>query len=111
MLLPHADIFKERKKHFEDIFQWNAGNTLATKLSLRYSLWKRDPTNDIRVIQFCLSIPENQYVQNGMDRALIRRATEQYLPDKVRLNQHIRGVQGADWVHRMMPIWDTFVGS
>ena len=67
------DIFNERKKHFEDVFQWNAGNTLAAKLSLRYSLWKRDPTNDLRVIRFCLSLPEDQYVQNGMDRALIRR--------------------------------------
>ena len=41
--------------------------------------------------------------------ALIRRATENYLPDKVRLNQRIRGVQGADWVHRMIPNWDTFI--
>ena len=82
-------------------------NFLLQNLSLRYSLWKRDPTNDLRVIRFCLSVPEDQYVQNGMDRALIRRATENYLPDKVRLNQQIRGVQGVDWVHRMMPRWDT----
>lgn len=104
----NSGVFNERKKHFEDIFQWNAGNTLAAKLSLRHSLWKRDPTNDIRVIQFCLSLPEGQYVQNGLDRALIRKSTENYLPDKVRLNQRIRGVQGADWVHRMIPKWDTF---
>ena len=44
-----------------------------------YSLWKRDPTNDLRVIHFCLSVPEEQYVQNGMDRALIRRSTERLL--------------------------------
>ena len=31
------------------------------------------------------------------------------LPDKVRLNQRIRGVQGADWVHRMIPYWNTFI--
>ena len=30
------------------------------------------------------------------------------LPDKVRLNQRIRGVQGADWVHRMIPYWDFY---
>ncbi|MFD0047955.1 lasso peptide isopeptide bond-forming cyclase [Actinomycetes bacterium NPDC127524] len=102
----NTNIFYERKKHFEDIFQWNAGNTLTSKLSLRYSLWKRDPTNDLRVIRFCLSLPENQYVQNGIDRALIRRGTENYLPDKIRMNQRIRGVQGADWVHRMILKWD-----
>ncbi|WP_176584709.1 lasso peptide isopeptide bond-forming cyclase [Priestia megaterium] len=103
-----TNIYEQRKRHFEDVFHWNASNTLATKLSLRYGLWKRDPTNDLRVIRFCLSLPEEQYVQNGMDRALIRRSTENLLPDTVRLNQRIRGVQGADWVHRMMPHWSEF---
>ena len=104
-----ANIFEQRKSHFEDVFHWNASNTLASKLSLNYSLWKRDPTNDIRVIRFCLSLPEEQYVQNGIDRALIRRSTENLLPDEIRLNQRIRGVQGADWVHRMIPYWNQFV--
>ncbi|MFP3123385.1 lasso peptide isopeptide bond-forming cyclase [Ectobacillus funiculus] len=104
-----TDIYEQRKSHFEEVFHWNASNTLSTKLSLRYSLWKRDPSNDIRVIRFCLSLPEEQYVQNGLDRALIRRATEKLLPDEIRLNQRIRGVQGADWVHRMAPYWNRFV--
>lgn len=103
-----GNVFQQRRSHFEEVFHWNAGNTLSSKLSLRHSLWKRDPSNDIRVIRFCLSLPEEQYVQNGLDRALIRRATENLLPDNVRLNQQIRGVQGADWVHRMMPNWNTF---
>lgn len=103
------NIYMERRSLFEDIFPWNAGNTLTSKLSLRYSLWKRDPSNDIRVVRFCLSVPEEQYVQKGLDRALIRRSTENLLPDNVRLNQRIRGVQGADWVHRMIPHWDRFV--
>lgn len=98
-----------RMRHFEELFHWNASNTLAAKLSLHYSLWKRDPTNDLRVIRFCLSVPEEQYVQEGLDRALIRRAAEHLLPDKVRLNQRVRGVQGADWVHRMLPAWDEFI--
>ncbi|WP_368657357.1 lasso peptide isopeptide bond-forming cyclase [Metabacillus halosaccharovorans] len=107
--LLEATAYEQRKRHFEDLFHWNASNTIATKLSLKYSLWKRDPTNDLRVVRFCLSVPENQYVQNGMDRALIRRSTENFLPDEVRLNQRIRGVQGADWIHRMAPHWDIFI--
>lgn len=106
---PISDIYSERKKHFEDVFQWNTSGTLAAKLSLRYSVLKRDPTNDIRLIRYCLSVPENQYVQNGVDRALVRRATENYLPDKVRLNQRFYGVQGVDWVHRMILKWDIFI--
>lgn len=98
---PRLGITNERKQILEDIYPWNTGNALTCKLSLRYSLWKRDPTNDIRVVRFCLSLPEDQFVQNGMDRALIRRATEGYLPDNVRLNQRVRGVQGIDWIYRM----------
>jgi asparagine synthase (glutamine-hydrolysing) len=107
--LATSNIYEQRKNHFEELFHWNATNTLSTKLSLRYSLWNRDPTNDIRVIRFCLSVPEEQYVQNGLDRSLIRRSTENYLPDNVRLNQRIRGVQGADWIHRMTPYWNQFI--
>ncbi|GGI46100.1 asparagine synthetase B [Paenibacillus marchantiophytorum] len=104
-----SNIYEQRRRHFQDLFHWNATNTLTTKLSLRHSLWQRDPTNDIRVIRYCLSVPEDQYVQNGLDRALIRRSTEKLLPDTIRLNQRIRGVQGADWVHRMVPHWDSFL--
>ncbi|MBP3951505.1 asparagine synthase-related protein [Bacillus suaedae] len=103
------NIYELRRRHFEDIFHWNSTNSFAAKLSLRYGLWKRDSTNDLRVIKFCLSVPEEQCVRNGMDRALIRRATKGYLPDKVRLNQRIRGVQGADWVERMKPHWKAFI--
>ncbi|GAF66986.1 asparagine synthase [Bacillus sp. TS-2] len=105
------NVFKQRARHFQDLFHWNASNTWSAKLSLPYSVWKRDATNDLRVIQFCLSLPEDQYVMKGLDRALIRRATEGLLPDKVRLNQQTRGVQGADWVHRMLPHWPDFINE
>ncbi|PFP29480.1 asparagine synthetase B [Bacillus sp. AFS073361] len=97
--------YNERKKWFENGYYWNASGTALSKLSLRYSLWSRDPTNDIRVINYCLSVPENQFVQDGYNRSLIRRSTKGYLPDKVRLNQRFRGIQGADWVYRMIPSW------
>lgn len=104
-----SNVKDERSRHFEDEYQWNTTNSLATKLSLKHGLWKRDPTNDLRVIRFCLSIPEDQFVHDGLDRALIRRSTKDYLPDDVRLNQKVRGIQGADWVHRMVPDWPFFV--
>ncbi|MEK3725238.1 asparagine synthase-related protein [Paenibacillus sp. FSL H8-0034] len=107
-LLSAYDI---RKQQFEQLYSWNLNGTIGTKLSLRYSLWERDPTNDLRVIRFCLSVPDNQFVQNGLDRALIRRATADYLPDNVRLNQKKRGVQGADGVHRMAPSWKAFINE
>ncbi|WP_191565589.1 lasso peptide isopeptide bond-forming cyclase [Metabacillus idriensis] len=104
-----TDVYQIRNNQFSQLHFWGLNGTLGTKLSLRHSLWERDPTNDIRVIQYCLSVPEEQYVQNGVDRSLIRRATKNYLPDNIRLNQRSRGIQGADGVHRMLHCWNAFI--
>ncbi|SFI88986.1 asparagine synthase (glutamine-hydrolysing) [Paenibacillus sp. UNC496MF] len=104
-----ADFIRARLDEFESLtFPHMTGN-LETRLSLRYGIWERDPTYDPRVIRFCLSVPLEQYVQDGVDRSLMRRATRGYLPDEVRLNQRYRGVQGADWIHRMRPEWRAFM--
>ncbi|MFB6801737.1 lasso peptide isopeptide bond-forming cyclase [Peribacillus butanolivorans] len=106
-----TSAYEVRKNQFENSYYWNITGTYGSKLSLRYSVWDRDPTNDLRVIRFCLSVPEEQYVRNGLDRALVRRSTKGYLPDKVRLNLRTRGVQGADGVHRMASQWDEFINE
>ncbi|MGJ9459033.1 asparagine synthase-related protein [Oceanobacillus sp. CF4.6] len=103
------DPFKVRRDHFSKLYTWNKTGTIETKLSLKYSLWNRDPTNDINVIRFCLSLPKEQYVNSGFERSLIRRVTKGKLPDKVRLNQTSRGVQGADVIQRMAPSWESFI--
>ncbi|MFS0822761.1 asparagine synthase-related protein [Bacillus sp. 1P02SD] len=106
---PEFDISRERKYFIGNEYVWNANGTSFSKLSLQYGVMMRDPTNDIRVINYCMSLPLDQFFNNGLDRALIRRATEGFLPDNVRLNQKIQGVQGADWVHRMAPYWTNLI--
>jgi len=101
--------YEARKQQFNELNIWSLTGTAGTRMSLRYGLWERDPTNDLNVIRFCLSLPERQCVQKGVDRSLIRRATAHYLPDNVRLNQRTRGVQGADGVFRMSDQWDDFI--
>lgn len=96
---------------FSNLATANKDGAVTSKISMGYGVWERDPTNDPRIIKFCLSVPYNQYVQNGMDRALIRRATAGDLPDKIRLNQKVRGLQPADWVQRMLPIWPAFTSE
>lgn len=103
--------FEAREYQFRDLSISNHQGVSTTKFSLRYRLWERDPTADPRVIRFCLSIPVEQYVQNGFDRSLVRRATEGRLPDEVRMNQRVRGIQGADWIHRMLPNWGAFINE
>lgn len=105
--MPNA--FEMRNKQFEELYYWSVSGTFSTKLSLRHAIVDRDPTNDLRVIDFCQSVPEEQYVQDGQTRSLIRRSMKDYLPDIVRLNQKIRGIQGTDGIYRMLPIWEIFI--
>lgn len=106
-----SDPLEARKQHFERVNMWSTTGTTGCKLSLRYSVYGHDPTNDLRVIRFCLSVPMEEFVQDGMDRALIRRSTKGWLPDSIRLNQRTRGIQAADSIHRMSKDWPAFVGE
>lgn len=103
------NLAKYRENYFKQLYVWNKSGVASTKLSLRYSVWDRDPTNDLNVIRFCLALPEEQYALGGMGRSIIRRSMKHLLPDKVRLNQTSRGIQGADVVHRMSSGWDGFI--
>lgn len=104
-------ISSQRNYIIDNEFIWNSNGIAFSKLSLQYGLWMRDPTNDVRVINYCMSLPLEQFINNGMDRALIRNATKGYLPDKVRLNQTKYGIQAADWLHRMIPYWTDFINE
>lgn len=100
-------MLREREDYFSNQAVLSMQGTISAKSSYRLGIWERDATSDIRLIKFCLSIPVEQYVKNGFGRSLIRRATNHILPDKVRLNQRTRGVQGMDWVHRIIPQWPS----
>jgi asparagine synthase (glutamine-hydrolysing) len=62
----------------------------------------RDPTLDVRVLSYCLSVPEHLLLDktSSNDRMLIRTAMKSRLPDLVRLNQK-RGLQSADLCVRL----------
>ncbi|MFD1952799.1 asparagine synthase-related protein [Paenibacillus thailandensis] len=104
-----ATVLTERQDYFSNLAIFNLQGTLAAKNSYRFKVWERDPTSDPRLVRFCLSIPFDQYVRNGYGRSLIRRATEHILPDKVRLNQSSRGIQGIDWAYRVASVWPDII--
>ena len=56
----------------------------------------RDPTSDRRLVEFCLSIPTEEYLKDGVPRALARRALADRLPAAV-LDEKKIGYQAADW--------------
>lgn len=56
----------------------------------------RDPTADRRLVEFCLSVPEEQFLVGGEPRGLARRAFADRLPQAV-LTERRQGLQSADW--------------
>ncbi len=56
----------------------------------------RDPTADRRLVEFCLSVPTEQFMLDGAPRALARRALADRLPAAV-LDAPLKGYQAADW--------------
>jgi asparagine synthase (glutamine-hydrolysing) len=56
----------------------------------------RDPTADVDVVAYCLGVPAEQYLAEGIDRSLIRRAMWGLLPEMV-LTNRLSGLQMPDW--------------
>lgn len=59
---------------------------------------KRDATADVRLLEFCLSLPTEMLLDGGGRRPLARAALADRLPREVR-DAPGKGYQGADW-HR-----------
>jgi asparagine synthase (glutamine-hydrolysing) len=72
-----------------------ANGALYHELGAAYGIELRDPTADIRLAEFCLGIPRDQYFRGRQSRWLVRRAMEGLLPPAVQWNTR-RGIQSAD---------------
>ena len=70
----------------------------------------RDPTVDLRVIEFLLAIPEDQFLRNGQTKWLLRRAMSGRLSPLV-LKERRKGLAGADWYLRVAPYRDRFAAA
>jgi asparagine synthase (glutamine-hydrolysing) len=78
---------------------------LETHLSLSAGILMRDPTRDRRILEFCMRLPENQFVYNGTERRLVREYLKSYLPKEVIADYRHRGLQSADTVERLSKNW------
>jgi asparagine synthase (glutamine-hydrolysing) len=63
----------------------------------------RDPTYDRRIVEFCLTVPLEEFLRGGQLRSLVRRAMEGRLPPST-LRRTQRGRQSADWYVNMEAI-------
>jgi asparagine synthase (glutamine-hydrolysing) len=78
-----------------DLFgDWNAAEQAL------HGVQTRDPTADIDVIAYCFGVPPEQYLAEGVDRSLVRRAMWGLLPEIV-LTNRLLGWQAADWFEKL----------
>ncbi len=80
---------------------WRAAEKALTGVEVR------DPTADIDVVAYCFGVPDQQYLAEGIDRSLIRRAMWGLLPEKVLTNRRA-GLQAADWHEKLEGRRDEF---
>jgi asparagine synthase (glutamine-hydrolysing) len=60
----------------------------------------RDPLGDIRLIDYCIAIPPDQFMRNGITRSLARRVLADRVPAVV-LGENRIGRQTPEWFHRL----------
>ena len=74
--------------------EWQAAVAAITGVEVR------DPTSDLDVVAYCLGVPPEQFLAEGIDRSLVRRAMWGMLPEIVLTNRLI-GIQSADWYEKI----------
>jgi asparagine synthase (glutamine-hydrolysing) len=80
--------------HIDYAGDWHAAEKAVTGIEVR------DPTADMDVVSYCYGVPSEQYLAEGIDRSLIRRAMWELLPESV-LTNRLHGLQGADWHEKL----------
>jgi asparagine synthase (glutamine-hydrolysing) len=88
-----------RQPHLINAFQSCAMGELDT-LGNAYGLNVRTPAMDKRIIEFCWGIPNEQYIRNGYNKWLIKRAMKDKMPDEI-VYAKKRGIQAADSIYKM----------
>ena len=78
-----------------------------TQFGLSTGMLLRDPTKDIRMIEFCRQIPFSVFTHNGTPRQLIRGAFSSTLPKSILEPWEQHGILNADWSQRIKRDWQT----
>lgn len=82
--------------HRLDAFQHMDFGTYRKGVLAGWGIDKRDATVDRRLIEFCLSLPVDMLLKDGVRRPLARAALSDRLPPAV-LDEAGKGYQAADW--------------
>lgn len=87
-----------------------AGRERYDQVAGSFGIELRDPFMDIRVIDFCLSLPPEQLHDGGWPKMILRRAIEQRIPDDVAWRQGKEHLAG-DFSRRLLDSWPSWADS
>lgn len=79
----------------------DAVGEIHSGLRAMYGFEFRDPFRDKRVLEFCFGVPSLQYLAEGADRSLLRRAATGIVPETI-LERRQKGAQAVDWAERLI---------
>ena len=88
----------------------NEGGDVRQALDAIHGIATRDPTAYRPLVEFCLGIPDDQYLRGGRSRWLARRMLQGRLPELV-LSETRRGRQAADWALRIARERDALIAE
>jgi asparagine synthase (glutamine-hydrolysing) len=78
-----------------------AAGPLEHAAGATFGLELRDPTADVRLLEYCFGLPNELYANQGRERLLVRQAMDGLLPPAVQWNTR-RGRQAADVALRLL---------
>ena len=95
--------YRPRRSAF-DVRTWSLARTDGGQyfkgVLAEWGLSVRDPTADRRVVEYCLSVPAEEFIRDGVPRSLARRAFLDRISTEVAENP-LSGYQSADWYEAM----------
>lgn len=97
---PYARVARSRRDMQIDMLSFGVSDA-STGLAIQtiHDVADRAPLGDRRLAEWCLGLPDEQYLSGGRDRLLVRRLMRGWLPAEVLSAP--RAVQGADWRLRL----------
>lgn len=75
-----------------------------------YDLETCDPTSDRRLLEFCLTAPDEVFLREGRPQWIYGKAFGERIPAQT-LNSRNKGYQAADWLPRLRRVQSTIAGE
>lgn len=96
-LLNITDLSEKRLASLDWLRQYHAAATSISNAAMNcFDVEWCDPTADLDLIEYCLTIPVEAYQHQGINRYVMREAIKDIVPESVRWNQ-VKGVQSPYW--------------